>query len=136
MARDEGVDFISVEGHVTVDQRPYINAVVIGSKQVFDLARDAESILDPDGDREYAREASKGAWEELDYCACATHKGERWLPVAQFAAHSGIPSGHKRWCRTCCGDAEHERRVREAERRGIPLRPTAGRPPKKKGNRG
>lgn len=135
MAREEGVEFISVEGHVSVDQRPFVNAVVVGSKQVFDVLKDADSILDPAGDEEYAREASKGQWEDFDYCACPTHEGGRWLPVTQFSFDKSTPHKRKRWCRKCRADAEHERRIREAERRGVLLRDKAGRPPKHKKGR-
>lgn len=126
-------EYISVDGHVAVDQQPFVKAIVNGSKQVFrDPREGAEAILDPNGDKAYAREMAKGGGEAFEYCACSTHKGARWLPVTQFSLHSGIPSGRQRWCRVCRSDAEHERRVKEAARRGICLQDRPGRPKKRR----
>lgn len=131
MPRIHGGDFLSIDGHVAVDQQPYIKAIVNGSKQISrDLLEDAESILDPDGNRQYHREAQKGEWEEFDMCACKTHQGQRWLPLERFGIESRNPTGRKRWCFKCRNDAEHERRMKEAERRGLRLRDKPGRPPK------
>lgn len=127
-------EYISVDGHISVDQQPYIKAIVKGSKQVMRDPRDgAEAILDPTGDREYARDARKGQWEDFCYCSSPTHEGERWLPSTQFTTDPNTESKFDRQCRKCRADAAYERRLKDAERRGIRLRDKPGRPPKMKG---
>lgn len=131
MTREHSGEFVCVDGHVTVNQQPYIKAVVIGSKHITrDFSEDAESVLDPDGERQYQREAQKGAWEEFLMCSSPTHKGERWLPFTQFSVDKSTPTKRNRYCLKCRADAQYERRVREAERRGVQLRGKPGRPPK------
>lgn len=124
-------EYISIDGHIAVDQQPFVKAVVNGSKQVFRDPRDgAEAVLDPHGDKAYAREARKGQWEDFEYCVCRNHVGERWLPAVRFGIDASTASGRNHWCLKCRQDAEHERRMKDAERRGLKLREKAGRPPK------
>lgn len=133
MSREHGGEYICIDGHVAVDQQPFVKAIVNGSKQIVrDLLEGAEAILDPAGNGAYFREAQTGTWEDFDMCACKTHKGQRWMPLERFGVDKRNPEGRKRWCTTCRNDAEHQRRMREAERRGVRLRDRPGRPPKRR----
>ena len=128
---EHGGEYLCVDGHIAIDQSPYIKAIVNGSKQVSrDPLEAAEAVLDPEGNRAYEREARKGQWEDFDMCICKAHKGTRWLPVARFGIDSSTATGRNHWCLTCRADAEHERRMKEADRRGLRLRDKPGRPPK------
>lgn len=129
MPREHGGEFYSVDGHVAVDQQPYVKAVVNGSKQISrDPLDGAESVLDPNGDRAFASEVRCGKNEEFLMCGSPTHRGERWLPFTQFSIDKSTPRGRNRYCLKCRSDAEYLRRLRQAERRGIKLRDKPGRP--------
>lgn len=114
---EHGGEFLCVDGHVAVDQAPFVKAIVNGSKQFSrDLNENAESVLDPEGDKAYADEIAKhGRVDETRMCASPLHKGERWLPVGRF-------TGKDRYCLACRGELEHLRRTRSAEQQGRKLR--------------
>lgn len=136
MAREHSGEFLCVDGHVSVDQQPFIKAIVNGSKQISrDLLEDAESVLDPEGDKAFAREAAKGR-RDLCMCSCPTHRGSPWLPYTMFSTDPNTPTEHDRYCLACRKDAAYKRRLREAERRGVRLRDKPGQPPKMKGHAG
>lgn len=133
MARIHGGDFICVDGHVSVNQDPFIKAIVRGSKHISrDPLDHAESVLDVEGDSAFHREAQKGEWEDFLMCSSPKHKGAKWLPFTQFSTDNSTPTQRNRYCRVCRADAEYERRLKEAARRGVNLRDRPGRPPQRK----
>ena len=107
MPHEHGGDFICIDGHVSVDQQPFVKAIVNGSKQIRqDLLADSESVLDPDGDKAYEEEIRKhGQTEAMRMCSSPLHRGNPWLPEARF-------SGKDRYCLACRGEMEHLRRTR------------------------
>lgn len=126
MAREHGGEFICVDGHVTVDQQPFVKAVVIGSKHVSrDLSesREAEEMRDPKGDLAYRIEVQRGGLSGIQMCSNPKHLGDAWRHVSEF-------SPNHYWCKRCESDATFMRRVREAELEGRALRERAGRPRK------
>lgn len=131
MAREHGGEYLCVDGHVAVDQSPYIKAIVNGSKQVSrDPLEGAESVLDPDGDMAYRIEIARRGYSQTKMCSNPSHLGERWLPVGEFSTDSDTGDKRDCWCHKCRKEAAFRRRVREAEQEGRKLRGHAGRPRK------
>ena len=124
--REHGGEYICVDGHVTVDQHPFVRAVVIGSKHISRDPLDsalAEEVLDPRGDKAYRIEILRGGLSGIQMCSNPHHLGDRWRDKSEF-------SPNHYWCKKCERDATFDRRVREAERQGRALREHPGRPRK------
>lgn len=129
---EHGGEFLCIDGHVAVDQQPFVKAIVNGSKQFSrDLNVNSESVLDPEGDREYWLEIHKHHLEEFKMCSNPKHLGNSWLPKTEFSTDGDTADKRDCWCLKCRKDAAFLRRVKEAERQGRKLRETAGRPKRK-----
>lgn len=131
--REHSGEFICVDGHVTVDQHPFVKAVVIGSKHITrDLSesREAEELHDPHGDRALTIEIRRGGMRNIKMCSNPRHLGDAWLHVSEFSTDGDAPDKRDYWCKKCRSDAAFLRRAREAEAQGRSLREKAGRPRK------
>lgn len=125
MAREHSGEFVCVDGHVTVDQHPYVKAVVIGSKHISrDLSesKEAQELHDPNGDIAYTNEVRRGGLRNIKMCSNPHHLGDAWLHVSEFSTDSDTADKLDCWCRRCRKDAAFNRRAREAEKQGRKLR--------------
>lgn len=135
MPREHGGGFICVGGHVSVDQQPFVKAIVSGSKQVSqDLSIGADAVLDPDGDLAYSTEIQRGGLRNIKMCSNSDHLGDGWLSRSEFTTDKDTADGLDCWCKTCRRNAAFLRRVREAEAEGRKLREKPGRPAKADGS--
>jgi len=121
--REHGGEFICVGGHVSVDQQPFMKAIVTGSKQVNqDLMTGAEAVLDPEGDLAYSVEIQRGGLRNIKMCSNPDHLGDAWLSRSEFSTDSDTADKLDCWCRTCRRNAAFLRRVKAAEAEGRELR--------------
>lgn len=111
--------FISISGHVRVDQQPYVDAIVVGSKHVSrDLdTHAARKVLDPFGylELKYEQVRNPHFYDFRRMCSCKSHRGNRWLPEFEF-------SGGDVYCKWCRAEMTHQRRMASAAQPGAPAK--------------